>query len=67
MSRVKCDDEFICSKCLFTSYSAFSNATLTDLPREEKEPVNGKMAPTTKSVLILSSSLYFYDDDDDES
>jgi hypothetical protein len=60
------DEEFIFSKCLFTSYSAFSNATLTDLPREEKEPVNGKMAPTTNSFLILSSSLYFDDDEEEE-
>ena len=58
ISRVKCDDddeEFILSKCLFTSYSAFSNATLTDLPIEEKEPVYGKIAPITKSFLLLSS------------
>ena len=68
---MKCDDddddeEFIFSKCLFTSYSAFSNATLTDLPREEKEPVNGKMAPTTNSFLILSFHHYTLDDDDEE-
>src|SRR5215204_4165517 len=51
------DEELMSSKCLFTSYSAFSNAILTDLPIEEKEPVNGKMAPTTNS--FLPSSLYF--------
>ena len=45
------------SKCLFTSYSAFSNATLIGLPIDEKEPVSGKMAPTTNS--FLPSSLYF--------
>src|ERR671911_2511595 len=54
INRLKCDEEFIPSKCLFTSYSAFSNATLTDLPSEEKEPVNGKIAPITKSLLIFS-------------
>src|ERR687896_317702 len=56
-NRLKRDDEeeLISSKYLFTSYSAFSNATLTDLPIEEKEPVNGKMAPTTNSFLPLSS------------
>src|SRR5688572_7810951 len=55
INRLKCDEEFIPSKCLFTSYSAFSNATLTDLPIEEKEPVNGKIAPISKSSLLLSS------------
>src|ERR687889_1740541 len=57
INRVKCDEELISSKYLFTSYSAFSNATLIGLPIEEKEPVNGKMAPTTYS--FLPSSLYF--------
>src|ERR671920_1482940 len=59
INKVKCDDEeeLISSKYLFTSYSAFSNATLTDLPIEDKEPVNGKMAPITNS--FLPSSLYF--------
>src|SRR5215213_11578697 len=60
INKVKCDgdeEELISSKFLFTSYSAFSNATLTDLPIEEREPVNGKMAPTTNS--FLPSSLYF--------
>src|SRR5688572_10325480 len=52
---LKCDEEFIPSKCLFTSYSAFSNATLIDLPIEEKEPVYGKIAPISKSSLLLSS------------
>src|ERR671914_102086 len=51
------DEELISSKYLFTSFSAFSNATLTDLPIEEKEPVNGKMAPTTNSFLPLSSEF----------
>ena len=58
INKVKCGDdeeELISSKYLFTSYSAFSNATLTDLPIEEKEPVNGKMAPTTNSFLPSSS------------
>src|SRR5687768_1143059 len=54
INRLKCDEEFIPSKCLFTSYSAFSNATLTDLPFEENEPVSGKIAPITKSFLIFS-------------
>src|ERR671914_2469908 len=57
INKVKCGDdeeELVSSKCLFTSYSAFSNATLTDLPIEEKEPVNGKMAPTTNSFLPSS-------------
>ncbi len=36
---------------MFTSYSAFSNAILTDLPMDDKEPVNGKIAPTTKSFF----------------
>src|SRR5919112_3282454 len=58
INKEKCDEELISSKCLFTSYSAFSNATLTDLPIEEKEPVYGKIAPTTKSFLLLLSSLY---------
>src|SRR5919107_387766 len=57
INKVKCDEELISSKCLFTSYSAFSNATLIGLPIEEKEPVNGKMAPTTNS--FLPSSLCF--------
>src|ERR671920_122149 len=58
INKVKCDDEeLISSKYLFTSYSAFSNATLIGLPIEEKEPVNGKMAPTTNS--FLPSSLCF--------
>ena len=56
ISRVKCNEELMSSKCLFTSYSAFSNATLVDLPIEEKEPVYGKIAPITKSFLL--SSLY---------
>src|SRR5919106_94089 len=51
------DEELMSSKCLFTSYSAFSNATLIGLPIEEKEPVNGIIAPTTNS--FLPSSLYF--------
>src|SRR3712207_2388067 len=57
-NRLKCgddDEELISSKYLFTSYSAFSNATLIGLPIEEKEPVNGKMAPTTNSFLPSSS------------
>src|ERR671921_1640058 len=59
INKVKCgdDEELMSSKCLFTSYSAFSNATLIGLPKEEKEPVSGKMAPTTNS--FLPSSLYF--------
>src|ERR671911_847486 len=59
-NRLKCDDEeeeLMSSKYLFTSYSAFSNAIFSDLPIEEKEPVNGTMAPTTNS--FLPSSLYF--------
>jgi hypothetical protein len=56
INRVKYGDEeeLMSSKYLFTSFSAFSNATLTDLPIEEKEPVNGKMAPTTNSFLPSS-------------
>ena len=57
INKVKCDEELISSKYLFTSYSAFSIATVIGLPIEEKEPVNGKMAPTTNS--FLPSSLYF--------
>src|SRR5215208_4403849 len=59
INKVKCDDEeeLISSKYLFTSYSAFSNATLIGLPIEEKEPVNGTIAPTINS--FLPSSLYF--------
>src|ERR687890_2266963 len=56
INKVKCDDEeeLMYSKCLFTSYSAFSNAILIDLPIEEKEPVYGIMAPTTNSFLASS-------------
>jgi hypothetical protein len=58
INKVKCgDEELMSSKYLFTSYSAFSIATVIGLPIEEKEPVNGKMAPTTNS--FLPSSLYF--------
>src|SRR5919107_4988387 len=59
-NRLKCDDEeeeLMSSKYLFTSYSAFSNAIFSDLPMEEKEPVNGTMAPTRNS--FLPSSSYF--------
>src|SRR5687767_12943023 len=55
INRLKCDEEFIPSKYLFTSCSPFSNATLTDLPIEEKEPVYGKIAPITNSFLLLFS------------
>ena len=52
---LKRDEESISSKCLFTSFSAFSKAILTDLPIDDKEPVKGKIAPITNS--FFSSSL----------
>ena len=40
ITRLNLDEEFIFSKYLFTSYSAFSKATFTGFPIDDKEPDN---------------------------
>src|SRR5215475_13413827 len=54
---LKRDEEFVSSKCLFTSFSAASTAIFADLPREDKEPVVGKIAPIINSFFFPSSLL----------
>src|SRR5688500_14137047 len=53
ITRSNFDVEFILSKYLFTSFSAFSRAIFIGFPMDEEEPVIGIIAPTRNSSLGL--------------